>query len=410
MSSVRLPLAIIGGGPAGLMAAERLAESGLPVHLFEAKPAPARKLLVAGHGGLNLTHSEPFEDFVSRYGDEAPLVRRWLETFSPGDLRQWVHGLGIPTFVGTSGRVFPQDGKALPLLQRWLERLERLGVQMHLRHRWQGWDENGGLRFITPQGMVAVEAQATLLALGGASWPKTGSDGSWVPILKARGVPIAPLRPANCGFEAAWSEWLQRRFAGTPLKTVTLHLPWDGWQRRGECVLTAYGLEGSLIYAASRSIREQIAIRGSAEIHLDLLPDLPTAAIRERLQRPRGKRSWSEHLRRRLGLPPVKIALLRESCPEAPKRSPEELAERLKALPIRLLRPRPITEAISTAGGVRLDALTEDLMLKKLPGVFCAGEMLDWEAPTGGYLLTACFASGVVAASGILRWLESTQK
>ncbi|GAB4523429.1 MAG: TIGR03862 family flavoprotein [Anaerolineales bacterium] len=402
-----IPVAVIGAGPAGLMAAEVMAHRGLPVQVFDAKPTPARKLLIAGRGGLNLTHAEPLETFLTRYGARQPDVARWLTAFGPADLRAWVHGLGIKTFVGSSGRVFPEGMKALPLLRAWLTRLNALGVQRHPRHRWLGWDAGESLRFETPQGAYSLRAQAVVLALGGASYPRLGSDGAWVEILRARGVPIAPLRPANCGFEADWRAPLREKFAGAPLKTVTLRLPWCAFEQRGECVLTAYGLEGSLIYAASAPIRERIAACGSAEIHLDLLPDWETDKIEARLAAAGRKRSWSETLRRSLHLPALKIALLYEVLPPETRRDPHALAAALKALPIRLLQPRPLAEAISTAGGVRLEALTPDLMLHALPGVFCAGEMLDWEAPTGGYLLTACFASGVVAGNGVLRWLST---
>ncbi len=400
-----IPVAVVGGGPAGLMAAEVIASAGLPVQVFEAKPTPARKLLVAGHGGLNLTHSEAPETFVSRYGARQAEVGRWLAVFGPQEVRAWAHGLGVQTFVGSSGRVFPHGMKTLPLLQAWRRRLDDLGVQIRPRHRWLGWDANGALRFATPGGERSLHAKALVLALGGASWPKLGSDGAWVNILRARGIPIAPLQPANCGFEADWSVSLREKFAGTALKAVVLRLPWCDFLQRGECVVTEYGLEGSLIYAASAAIRARIAAQGRAEIHLDLLPDWDVARIQARLNNPRGKRSWSEHLRRRLHLSPLKIALALLS-PHV-RDDPQRLAEALKALPVVLLRPRPLAEAISTAGGVRLEALTENLMLRALPGVFCAGEMLDWEAPTGGYLLTACLASGVVAGRGVLHWLQS---
>lgn len=391
------------------MAAEVIASAGLPVQVFDAKPTPARKLLVAGHGGLNLTHSEALETFVSRYGARQVEVGRWLAVFGPQDVRAWAHGLGVQTFVGSSGRVFPHGMKTLPLLQAWRRRLDDLGVQIRPRHRWLGWDERGALRFATPDGERSLRARALVLALGGASWPQLGSDGAWVNILRARGVPIAPLQPANCGFEADWSIPLREKFAGTALKTVVLRLPWCGFVQRGECVVTEYGLEGSLIYAASAAIRARIAAQGLAEIHLDLLPDWDVTRIQARLSKPRGKRSWSEYLRRRLHLLSIKIALAREVLSSHVRDDPQRLAEALKALPVSLLRPRPLAEAISTAGGVRLEALTENLMLRALPGVFCAGEMLDWEAPTGGYLLTACLASGVVAGRGVLQWLQNAE-
>ncbi|RMF46745.1 MAG: TIGR03862 family flavoprotein [Anaerolineae bacterium] len=399
------PVAVIGGGPAGLMAAETIARAGLSVQVFEAMPTPGRKFLMAGRGGLNLTHSEPLEAFCSRYGNRQAEVSRWLEVFGPHDLRAWAHSLGIQTFVGSSGRVFPLEMKAAPLLRAWIRRLRAQGVQILTRHRWLGWDAQGALRFQTPDGEVLHTASAVVLALGGASWPHLGSDAAWVELLRSRGVPIAPLEPANCGFEVAWSDFFRQRYAGTPLKSVSLRLPWMDFQRRGECVVSDYGLEGSLIYAASAHIRERIKAQGRAEIRFDLLPDTPQVRLQSQLARPRGKRSLSEHLRRAARLKGVKAALLREAFPDGLPVSPAELAASIKDLPLPLLRPRPLEEAISTAGGVRLEALTADLMLRAMPGVFCAGEMLDWEAPTGGYLLTACFASGVVAGNGAVSWV-----
>ncbi len=401
-----LPVAIVGGGPSGLMAAETLAAAGVAVHLFEAGPRPGRKLLLAGSSGLNLTHSEPLADFITRYGTRKTEIGAWLQVFGPQDLRRWAQGLGIETFVGSSGKVFPREMQAAPLLRAWLHRLERLGVRFYLRHRWTGWTPDGSLRFATPQGERTFSARSLLLALGGASWPQLGSDGRWFPLLQARDVPLAALKPANCGFFVPWSEVFRRRFGGAPVKTIALRLPWTGFQQRGECVITDYGLEGQLIYAASAAIRDRIETQREALIALDLLPDLTTTQLQTRLNASRGKRSLSEHLRRRARLNAVKRGLLREVTPNLNALSPDTLARRIKALPLRLLRPAPLEEAISTAGGVRLEALTSDLMLRSLPGVFCAGEMLDWEAPTGGYLLTACFASGVVAGRGILRYLN----
>ncbi len=405
MSVSRAPIVVVGAGPAGLMAAETIARAGLRVDVYDAMPSPGRKLLIAGRGGLNLTHAEPPETFVTRYGARQREVSRWLARFGPAGVRSWAEGLGIETFVGSSGRVFPVGMKAAPLLRAWLHRLETLGVRLHPRHRWLGWDAEEALRFETPQGELRLRPPSVVLALGGGSRPELGSDAAWVEILRARGIALAPLKPANCGFEAAWSETFRRRFAGAPLKTVALRLPWTDFHRRGECVVTEYGLEGSLIYAASARIRERIEVRGQAVLHFDLLPDTPPEKLRARLASGRGKRSFSEYLRRRAGLRGVKAGLAREVLPVEVRQDPAALAAALKSLPVRVLRPRPLAEAISTAGGLRLEALTETLMLREMPGVFCAGEMLDWEAPTGGYLLTACLASGVVAGEGVLQWL-----
>ena len=397
-------VAVIGGGPAGLMAAEVLGQAGVNVDLYDAMPSVGRKFLLAGVGGMNITHAEDYADFVSRYGERADDLRPLLDAFSPDALREWIHGLGIDTFVGSSGRVFPTDMKAAPLLRAWLKRLRESGVQLHTRQRWLGWDEHGALRIAGPQGETRVEADATLLALGGGSWARLGSDGAWVPLLHDRGIAIAPLQPANCGFEVAgWSEHLREKFAGAPLKTVSLALPGEA-PRKGEFVLTATGIEGSLVYALSARIREAINRDGAATVLLDLLPDRSQAQIADALARPRGSQSMAKHLHRQLKLDGVKAGLLRELSDAATFQDPQALAAAIKALPIRLLRPRPLDEAISSAGGVPFEALDANLMLRQLPGVFCAGEMLDWEAPTGGYLLTACFASGRAAAEGMLRW------
>ncbi|WP_313085442.1 TIGR03862 family flavoprotein [Pseudomonas sp.] len=405
MTQAHFRVAIIGGGPAGLMAAEVLSQAGLAVDLYDAMPSVGRKFLLAGVGGMNITHAEDFEPFVGRYRGRAAALRPLLEAFSPEQLRAWIHGLGIDTFVGSSGRVFPTDMKAAPLLRAWLHRLREAGVCIHTRHRWLGWEPDGSLRLNGPQGELRVAADAVLLALGGGSWARLGSDGAWVQALGARGVIAAPLRPANCGFEvAAWSPHLRERFAGAPLKTVSLALP-GAAPRRGEFVVTATGIEGSLVYALSAEIRQAIEQHGSATVALDLLPDHSLERITRALGKPRGSQSLAKHLKRQLGLEGVKAALLRELTDEATRQRPEALAGAIKALPITLLRPRPLDEAISTAGGVPFEALDEGLMLRQLPGVFCAGEMLDWEAPTGGYLLTACFASGRAAARGMLRWL-----
>jgi len=400
-------VAIIGGGPAGLMAAEVLGQAGVNVDLYDAMPSVGRKFLLAGVGGMNITHAEDYAAFVSRYGERAGDLRPLLDAFSPDSLREWIHGLGIDTFVGSSGRVFPSDMKAAPLLRAWLKRLRESGVQLHTRQRWLGWDEHGALRIAGPQGETRVEADATLLALGGGSWARLGSDGAWVPSLQNRGIAIAPLQPANCGFEVAgWSEHLREKFAGAPLKTVSLALPGEA-PRKGEFVLTATGIEGSLVYALSAPIRNTINRDGAATVLLDLLPDRTLTQIASALARPRGSQSMAKHLHRQLKLDGVKAALLRELTDATTFQAPQALAAAIKALPIRLVRPRPLDEAISSAGGVPFEELDEDLMLRRLPGVFCAGEMLDWEAPTGGYLLTACFASGRAAAEGMLRWLRA---
>jgi uncharacterized flavoprotein (TIGR03862 family) len=458
-------VAIVGGGPAGLMAAEVLAADGVAVDLYDAMASVGRKFLLAGRGGLNLTHSEPLEAFLQRYGSAAPHVRPWLEAFPPDALRAWAAGLGVDTFVGSSGRVFPVDMKAAPLLRAWLHRLRAAGVRIHARHRWIGWEGDapgadpfrpepgaprmpeGGrsaaaaadrpapadrsapasgstrpppLRLQTRDGFVRVDADALILALGGASWRRLGSDGAWVAWLASAGVGVEPLRPANCGFDvrpsgdagaasqapaSGWSDHFRTRFAGHPLKTVALAVgapdaPVFG--RKGEFVVTETGIEGSLVYAASASIMARLAPDRPVVVHVDLLPDRSLAAVTAEVQRPRGSRSLSTHLRSRLGLHGVKAALLRECLPAATFEDAAALARAIKALPLTLVAARPIDEAISSAGGVRFDALTGALMLRGVPGVFCAGEMIDWEAPTGGYLLTACLASGVVAARGVL--------
>lgn len=400
-------VAIIGGGPAGLMAAEVLGQAGVSVDLYDAMPSVGRKFLLAGVGGMNITHAEDYSAFVSRYGERAGELRPLLDAFTPAALREWIHGLGIDTFVGSSGRVFPTDMKAAPLLRAWLKRLRENGVHIHTRQRWLGWDEHGALRIAGPQGESLIDAHATLLALGGGSWARLGSDGAWVPLLAARGIAIAPLQPANCGFEVeGWSAHLRGKFAGAPLKTVSLALPGSA-PRKGEFVLTATGIEGSLVYALSAPIREAINRDGAATVLLDLLPDRTLAQVASALARPRGSQSMAKHMHRQLKLDGVKAALLRELSDAGSFQDPQTLATAIKALPIRLVRPRPLDEAISSAGGVPFEALDANLMLQQMPGVFCAGEMLDWEAPTGGYLLTACFASGRAAAEGMLRWLQA---
>lgn len=390
------------------MAAEVLSAAGLRVEVFDAMPSVGRKFLLAGRGGLNLTHAEAAERFVSRYGARRDEVRKWLDEFGPQQLRDWAHKLGVETFVGSSGRVFPKEMKAAPLLRAWLHRLRAAGVVFHARHRWLGWDAAGAMRFATPSGDVAVDADATVLALGGGSWARLGSDGAWVPLLAARGVRVQPLRPANCGFDVAWSEHLRQRFAGTPVKAVgaALNAP-DGERiaREGEFLITAHGVEGSLIYALSAPLRDCIEATGGATLRIDLAPGRDLQRLSADLAQPRGRDSLSNHLRRRAGIVGVKAALLHEVAEADDLATPARLAALIKSLPLRLIAPRPLDEAISSAGGVDFAALDDTLMLHELPGVFCAGEMLDWEAPTGGYLLTACFASGRAAARGVLRWL-----
>lgn len=411
--------AVVGGGPAGLMAAEVLVAGGLHVDLYDAMPSVGRKFLLAGKGGLNLTHGEPLADFKARYGASAQTVGAWLEAMPPAAVRDWAAGLGVSTFVGSSGRVFPTDLKAAPLLRAWLHRLRAGGVVFHSRHRWQGWTQDGALRFTTPAGEHAVKADATVIALGGASWPQLGSDGAWVAPLTARGVDVAPLLPSNCGFDIGhagqppgWSTHFRERFAGAPIKPVVLAFEsrhGAQFRRQGEFVATATGIEGSLVYAASSALRDEIAAEGTATIHLDLLPDRSAEFVTVEIARPRGPRSLATHLRSRLGITGVKAALLHEVLGKEGMQDQARLAAACKALPLRLVAPRPIAEAISTAGGVRLQSLDERLMLRAGPGVFCAGEMLDWEAPTGGYLLTAGMASGRVAGQGVLDWLAATQ-
>lgn len=403
-------LVVIGGGPAGLMAAEAASAAGVAVDLYDAMGSVGRKFLLAGKGGLNLTHSEPSAQFVERYGARRNEVAGWLQAFDAEALRAWAAGLGVETFTGSSGRVFPADLKAAPLLRRWLHRLREAGVRFHMHHRWLGWQAHDALHFATPQGQRVVAARAVILALGGASWPRLGSDGSWVAPLQQRGIDIAPLQPANCGFELAWSEHLRSRFAGAPLKPVVAH--WIDSHgvthaRQGEFVLSEYGIEGSLIYAIGAELREQISETGKAMLRLDLVPGYAQSVLAERLAVPRGKHSIGDWLRRRAGLDHAKCALVFELTDKATLADPAALATQLKALPLTLRAPRPVAEAISTAGGVRLEGLDQHLMLREHPGIFCAGEMLDWEAPTGGYLLTASFASGLLAGRAAAHWLTT---
>jgi uncharacterized flavoprotein (TIGR03862 family) len=393
-------VAIIGGGPAGLIAAETLARAGVAVTVYDRMPSLGRKLLMAGRGGLNLTHSEDFERFVTRYAEAAPILRPLIEAFRPEDLRAWCEGLGQETFVGSSGRVFPKAFKASPLLRAWLARLEELGVRFALRHRWQGWDEQGSLLLTDASGQpLTVKADATLLALGGASWPRLGSDGSWAGLLKAQGIAIAPLRPANMGFLVPWSEILRSRFEGEPLKRIAL--TFEGTTVRGEAVITADGIEGGAIYALSAKLRDAIERQGSAALRLDLRPDLTLEALTQRLSAPRKGQSASTFLRKAAGLTPLGIALLRESNPSLPEEA-GALSRLIKAAPLLLTGTKSLDRAISSAGGVPFSEVDEHLMLRKKPGIFVAGEMLDWEAPTGGYLLQATFATGIAAARGVL--------
>jgi uncharacterized flavoprotein (TIGR03862 family) len=398
--------AVVGAGPAGLMAAQVLSQAGREVHVFDAMPSAGRKFLLAGKGGLNLTHSEPFDVFVSRYGSRRAEVEPWLHAFGPQALREWAHGLGIETFVGTSGRVFPKDMKAAPLLRAWLHRLREAGVQFHMRHRFLGWTPDGALRFASPQGETVARHDAAVLALGGASWARLGSDGAWAPLLEGRGVAIAPLQPANCGFDlqGGWSAYFAQRFAGQPFKSVALR--YGDFHRKGEFVATATGVEGSLIYAASALLRDEIQARGSATFELDLLPDRTPAQVLAEVAHPRGSRSLPSHLKSRLGIDGIKFALLHETLTPQELQDPVRIAAQIKAVPLTLSAARPMGEAISTAGGVAFAALQGNLMLREMPGVFCAGEMLDWEAPTGGYLLTACMASGRVAAQGAIDYAD----
>ena len=444
--SRRARVCVIGGGPAGLMAAEVLAAGGAQVTVFDAMPSVGRKFLLAGRGGLNLTHGEPLEAFIERYGARRDELAPMIDAFGPGALRAWAHDLGIETFVGTSGRVFPTAMKAAPLLRAWLVRLRAAGVHFAVRHRWQGWVPSPAtapaatmtaaaaataplyghgaqrLLFATPDGAHEVLADAVVLALGGGSWAKLGSDGAWVPLLRAAGAEVSDLVPANCGFDVAapptpdaraarapgWSKHFGERFRGQPLKSVVAHFTAaDGrrFERAGECLISATGIEGGLIYALSAALRDSVFAHGSATLHLDLAPGRSLARLAADLARPRGSRSLASHLQSQAGIKGVKAGLLRECLARAEFEDPARLAAGIKALPLTLVAPRPLDEAISSAGGVRFEALDGGLMLRARPGVFVAGEMLDWEAPTGGYLLTACFANGVAAARGALRWL-----
>ncbi|MGO1073256.1 TIGR03862 family flavoprotein [Lysobacter sp. CA199] len=407
-------LAIVGGGPAGLMAAQTARALGVEVDLFEAKGSVGRKFLIAGKGGLNLTHGEPRPAFDRRYGERSAQIAGWLDRFDADALREWARGFGVETYVGSSGRVFPMDRKAAPLLRGWVRRLREDGVRFHVQHRCIGWNQDGALCFQTPFGVIEAKTPAVVLALGGGSWPELGSDGAWTEWLGERGVDIAPLQPSNCGFDIGWSAHFAQRHAGAPLKPVVAH--WrdgDGGERslQGECVATATGVEGSLVYALSSMLRETIAAQGAATLELDLAPGRDLQRLHNDFAQPRRGRSVGEHLRRQTGLDGVKAALVFETLGKEGLNDPATVARTIKRLPLRLLRPRPIAEAISSAGGVRLEALDPALRVSALqvsalsPAVFCAGEMLDWEAPTGGYLLTACFASGSIAGQAAARRL-----
>ncbi|GAB1715743.1 MAG: HI0933-like protein [Nitrobacter sp.] len=400
--------AIIGAGPAGLMAAEVLAKGGVRVTVFDATPSAGRKFLMAGRGGLNLTHSEPLPQFLARYGAAESHLQSAIDAFTPEALRKWADDFGQPTFVGSSGRVFPKALKASPLLRAWLKRLDLLGVALALRHRWSGWDSDGRLEFQTPEGKRAVAADATIMALGGASWPRLGSDGAWIEYLAGKSVAVSPLQPANCAFSVAWSEVFRDRFEGQPLKNVALSF--GSHTMRGEVLITRRGIEGGAIYALSAMLREHINASGSAVLNIDLRPDITTAELAVRLSASRGKQSASNWLRKAAGLSPVAIGLLQEAARaagvSAASMPPPALAALIRAVPVVLTGVAPIARAISTAGGVAFSELDEDYMIRRLPGVFAAGEMLDWEAPTGGYLLQASFATGAAAGRGALKWLR----
>jgi len=399
--------AVIGAGPAGLMAAEVLCEAGITVTIYEQMPSAGRKFLLAGRGGLNLTHSEPLDTFLTRYGEVAPALRKAVEAFPPDALCAWAAKLGQEMFVGTSGRVFPKAMKASPLLRAWLRRLGASGVTLKLRHRWEGFS-GASLRFATADGEVSVRPDVIVLALGGASWPNLGSNGQWVDVLKSQGVAIEVLKPANCGFGVGWSEAFSTRFEGQPLKGIALSFA--GRTVRGEAVVTASGLEGGAVYAISPPLRDAVLRDGEATLHVALRPDSAASDIEARLAKPRGKQSVSTFLRKTLNLSPVTIGLLQEVAIASGEilaaLTPAELAQRVNRLPVRVTGVAPIARAISSAGGISFDALDDNFMLKAMPGTFVAGEMLDWEAPTGGYLLQACFASGVAAGSGALAWLK----
>jgi uncharacterized flavoprotein (TIGR03862 family) len=408
MSPNQNSVAVIGAGPAGLMAAEVLAQGGAQVTVYDAMPSAGRKFLMAGRGGLNLTHSEPLPQFLARYREAIPHLTAAIEAFPPETLREWSEVLGQPTFVGSSGRVFPKAFKASPLLRAWLRRLDSAGVQFALRHRWTGWDESGRLSFKAPDGPRVVDAIATVLALGGASWPRLGSDGAWVETLAAKGVKLSELRPANSGFTVAWSDIFRDRFDGQPLKGVVLSF--GSHTVRGEAIVTRTGIEGGAVYALSAELREAIIKSGQAMLNIALRPDLDISDLIARLSQPKGKQSFSNFLRKAAHLPPAAIGLLQEAAKASgvslSSLSSADLARLINAVPIRLTGTAPIVRAISSAGGISFEELDVDFMIRRLPGTFAAGEMLDWEAPTGGYLLQASFATGAAAGRGALKWLE----
>jgi uncharacterized flavoprotein (TIGR03862 family) len=407
MQRSQIQAAIIGAGPAGLMAAEVLAQGGAEVTVYDAMPSVGRKFLMAGRGGLNLTHSEPLDAFLLRYREAAPKLAAVIEVFPPDRLLAWCEELGQPTFVGSSGRIFPKALKASPLLRAWLRRLDAIGVSFSLRHRWTGWDDSGRLLFQTPDGPSAVDSRATVLALGGASWPRLGSDGGWVETFRARGVKVSLLKPANCGFTVNWSDIFRARFEGAPLKGIALSF--GGRSVRGEAVITGDGIEGGAVYALSAELREAVLTSGGASLHVALRPDVEARDLVKRLSAPRGKQTFSNWLRKAAALSPVAIGLLQEAAINSgislASLPTETLAGLINDAPVQLTGTSLIARAISSAGGVAFDELDADFMLRRLPGVFAAGEMLDWEAPTGGYLLQACFATGVAAGNGALKWL-----
>ncbi len=400
---MQIAVAVIGGGPAGLMAAHALVQRGHVVHLFDAMPSLGRKFLMAGKSGLNLTHAEPFDGFLDRFGHAKPDLEPALRAFPPDGVRRWAEELGTETFVGSSGRVFPKSMKAAPLLRAWLKGLRDRGLVTHIRHKWVGWSSAGALMFETPAGQIEVSPQATVLALGGASWPSLGSDGAWARVMRAQGIDIQPLQPANCGFDVEWSAHFLERFAGSPVKSVTLSHA--GLSFPGEFVVTKKGVEGGGIYALAASLREAITKSGSADLVLDLAPDVEPDRLLNKLESPQGSRSFATHLKKTIRITGVKAGLLRE-CASTQLATPASVAAAIKNLTLTLVSPRPVEEVISTAGGVAFSALDEGLMVREKPGLFCAGEMLDWEAPTGGYLLNGCMATGRRAGEAACVFLE----